>query len=77
MPITIEVLQKTPILISLDNIAEIPKPEPNITDDSSTPSDAEIKTRLQTLVNDTYSQENIRLIAWSAKGKCWYIWTKD
>lgn len=75
MAITIEVLQKTPTLISLDNISESPKPEPNPPSNSS-PSDSDINMRLRTLVNTTYNQENIRLIAWSEEEKRWYIWTK-
>lgn len=80
MPITIEVRKEEDILLSLDNITDAPESDTISSDDL--PKDDEKKRaekmndQLRNLVEKTWNQYKIRLIAWSEEDHSWYMWTK-
>lgn len=74
---TIEVRKEDDILLSLDNINELPESDPNPLDDLPENEEEKVKEmnkRLRKLVELTWNQDKIRLIAWSEEDHCWYMW---
>lgn len=69
---TIQILQKSEPLITLNEISDESQKEPG-----SPHNDDNKLGRLRALLKQDWAIPGICLIAWSEEDHCWYIWTKD